>query len=143
MEIRINEDGSAKVTTAGYTAFYDKEGRLKTTSSHLVYITGHLDPAPQRLTDILSQNLIKLASRRKAAKEPAGMTLAVDTGAKAGIAANGFKVFDVAGKVYMKGEVDAKAIRASHDDHLRQIVREEIRQFVNRESGRGGLFSKW
>ncbi|WP_274713753.1 hypothetical protein [Xenorhabdus bovienii] len=108
-----------------------------------MHTTGDLDPAPQRLTDILSQNLIKLASRRKAAKEPAGMTLAVDTGAKAGIAANGFKVFDVAGKVYMKGEVDAKAIRASHDDHLRQIVREEIRQFVTRESERGGLFSKW
>ncbi|MDE1484581.1 hypothetical protein [Xenorhabdus bovienii] len=155
MEIRINEDGSAKVTTAGYTAFYDKEGRLKTTSSHLVYITGHLDPAPQRLTDILSPNLIKLASGRKAAKEQvgttsdtfkvydAGMKLSVDEGAKARIAADGFKVFDVAGKVYMKGEVDAKAIRASHDDHIRQIVREELCQFVNRESGRGGLFSKW
>ncbi|WP_275355633.1 hypothetical protein [Xenorhabdus bovienii] len=156
MEIRINEDGSATVTTAGYTAFYDKEGRLKTTSSHLVYITGHLDPAPQRLTDILSPNLIKLASRRKAAKEPAdttsdtfkvydaGMKLSVDTGAKAGIAADSFKVFDVAGKVYMKEAViDGKAIRASHDDHIRQIVREEIRQFVNRESRCGGLLSKW
>ncbi|CDH33599.1 hypothetical protein [Xenorhabdus bovienii] len=73
----------------------------------------------------------------------AGMKLSVDEGAKARIAADGFKVFDVAGKVYMKGEVDAKAIKASHDDHIRQIVREEIRQFVTRESGRGGLFSKW
>ncbi|MDE9496181.1 hypothetical protein KKJ09_22125, partial [Xenorhabdus bovienii] len=85
MEIHINEDGSATVTTAGYTAFYDKEGRLKTASSHLVHTTGDLDPAPQRLTDILSQNLIKLASRRKAAKEQAsktydaGMKLSVDT----------------------------------------------------------------
>ncbi|CDH34228.1 hypothetical protein [Xenorhabdus bovienii] len=155
MEIRINEDGSAKVTTAGYIAFYDEEGRLKSALGSPVNTTGDLDPPPQRLTDILSPNLIKLASRRKAAKEPAdttsdtfkvydaGITLAVDTGAKARIAADGFKVFNVAGKVYMKGAVDAKAIRASHDDHIRQIVREEIRQFVTRESGRGGLFSKW
>ncbi|MDE9589153.1 hypothetical protein [Xenorhabdus bovienii] len=73
----------------------------------------------------------------------AGMTLSADVGVKTGITANGFKVFDVAGKVYMKGEVDAKAIKASHDDHIRQIVREEIRQFVTRERRGGGLFSKW
>ncbi|MDX7989871.1 hypothetical protein [Xenorhabdus littoralis] len=30
-----------------------------------------------------------------------------------------------------------------NDDHLRQIVRKEIRQFVQRESRRGGLFSRW
>ncbi|WP_275379312.1 hypothetical protein [Xenorhabdus bovienii] len=90
-----------------------------------------------------TQTLAELMDRINDRLYDAGMKLSVDTGAKAGITADGFKVFDVAGKVYMKGEVDAKAIRASHDDHLRQIVREEIRQFVTRESGRGGLFSKW
>ncbi|MDE9447838.1 hypothetical protein KKJ04_20400 [Xenorhabdus bovienii] len=62
----------------------------------------------------------------------AGMTLAVDTGAKAGIAADSFKVF---------GPVQTAEI--INDDHIRQIVREELRQFVNRESRCGGLFSKW
>lgn len=149
MEIRINEDGSARVTTAGYIAFYDKEGRLKMVIGRLVHTTGELDPVPQRLTDILPVKLItELVFKQKAEKEQAsktydaGMTLSVDTGNKAGITADTFKAFDLAGKVYMKGTVDAKAIRASHDDHLRQIVREEIRQFVNRESRCGGLFSK-
>ncbi|MDE9484048.1 hypothetical protein KKI93_22115 [Xenorhabdus bovienii] len=100
-------------------------------------------------TDTLNQlefqleHIAELMDRINGRRYDAGMTLAVDTGAKAGITSDSFKVFDVAGKVYMKGEVDAKAIRASHDDHLRQIVREEIRQFVTRESERGGLFSKW
>ncbi|MDE1493351.1 hypothetical protein KKI96_21970 [Xenorhabdus bovienii] len=100
-------------------------------------------------TDTLNQleaqlkHIAEQVDRINGRRYDAGMTLAVDTGAKAGIAADSFKVFDVAGKVYMKGEVDAKAIKASHDDHIRQIVREEIRQFVTRESGRGGLFSKW
>ncbi|CDG97202.1 hypothetical protein XBP1_2490025 [Xenorhabdus bovienii str. puntauvense] len=150
MEIRINEDGSARVTTAGYIAFYDKEGRLKMVIGRLVHTTGELDPVPQRLTDILPVKLItELVFKQKAEKEQAsktydaGMTLSVDTGNKAGITADTFKAFDVAGNVYVKEAViDAKAIRASHDDHVRQIVREEIRQFVNRESRCGGLFSR-
>ncbi|WP_274724682.1 hypothetical protein [Xenorhabdus bovienii] len=89
------------------------------------------------------KNIAEQVDRINGRRYDAGMTLAVDTGNKAGITSDSFKAFDVAGKVYMKGEVDAKAIRASHDDHIRQIVREEIRQFVTRESGRGGLFSKW
>ncbi|MDE1491986.1 hypothetical protein [Xenorhabdus bovienii] len=100
-------------------------------------------------TDTLSQlksqlkNIAEQVDRINGRRYDAGMTLSADVGVKTGITANGFKVFDVAGKVYMKGEVDAKAIKASHDDHIRQIVREELCQFVNRESGRGGLFSKW
>ncbi|WP_230578791.1 hypothetical protein [Xenorhabdus bovienii] len=53
----------------------------------------------------------------------AGMKLSVDTGAKAGIAADSFKVF---------GPVQTAEI--INDDHIRQIIREEIRQFVTRES---------
>ncbi|MDE9448445.1 hypothetical protein KKJ04_23845, partial [Xenorhabdus bovienii] len=93
----------------------------------------------------------KLASRRKAAKEPAGITLAVDTGAKAGIAANGcFKGVVSEGRLRvaipsMKETVFGPVQTAEiiNDDHIRQIVREELRQFVNRESRCGGLFSKW
>ncbi|CDG97346.1 conserved hypothetical protein [Xenorhabdus bovienii str. puntauvense] len=99
-------------------------------------------------TDTLSQleaqleRIAELTDRINGRRYDAGMTLSVDTGVKAGITSDSFKAFDLAGKVFMKGTVDAKAIRASHDDHLRQIVREEIRQFVNRESRCGGLFSK-
>ncbi|CDG20576.1 conserved protein of unknown function [Xenorhabdus poinarii G6] len=31
----------------------------------------------------------------------------------------------------------------NNDNPIRQIVRDELRQFVARESGRGGLFSTW
>ncbi|CDG86902.1 hypothetical protein [Xenorhabdus bovienii] len=89
------------------------------------------------------EHIAELTDRINGRRYDAGMTLSVDTGVKAGITSDGFKAFDLAGKVFVKGTVDAKAIRASHDDHIRQIVREEIRQFVTRESGRGGLFSKW
>ncbi|MDE1480120.1 hypothetical protein KKJ01_18315 [Xenorhabdus bovienii] len=95
-------------------------------------------------TDTLNQleaqlnHIAEQVDRINGRRYDAGMTLAVDTGNKAGITSDSFKAFDVAGKVYMKGEVDAKAIRASHDDHIRQIVREEIRQFVTRERRGGG-----
>ncbi|MCP9270116.1 hypothetical protein M5U04_19045 [Xenorhabdus sp. XENO-1] len=91
----------------------------------------------------LVKDIAEQVDRISGRRYDAGMKLAVDEGAKAGIAADSFKVFDVAGGVYMKGTgIDGRAIRASHDDHIRQIVREEIRQFVNRESGCGGLFSR-
>ncbi|MEQ1977529.1 hypothetical protein [Xenorhabdus sp. SGI240] len=37
----------------------------------------------------------------------------------------------------------AKIPSIPDDDHLRYIIREEIRRFVAHESERGGLFSKW
>ncbi|MDE9447252.1 hypothetical protein KKJ04_17035 [Xenorhabdus bovienii] len=119
------------MTQSTGTATYDITVGIK-------YDTDTLNQLEAQLKHIAEQ-----VDRINGRRYDAGITLAVDTGAKAGIAADGFKVFDVAGKVYMKGEVDAKAIRASHDDHTRQIVREELRQFVNRESRCGGLFSKW
>ncbi|MDE9480039.1 hypothetical protein [Xenorhabdus bovienii] len=80
----------------------------------------------------------------------AGMKLSVDTGAKAGIAANGcFKGVVSEGRLRvaipsMKETVFGPVQTAEiiNDDHIRQIVREELRQFVNRESRCGGLFSK-
>ncbi|MCG3463943.1 hypothetical protein L7G72_19435 [Xenorhabdus bovienii] len=120
-------------------------------------------------TDTLNQleaqleRIAELTDRINGRRYDAGMKLSADVSVKTGITADTFKVFDsegrlrvaaaplseavtdltsLAGKVFVKGTVDAKAIRASHDDHIRQIVREEIRQFVNRESRCGGLFSR-
>ncbi|MBD1229497.1 hypothetical protein [Xenorhabdus griffiniae] len=54
------------------------------------------------------------------------------------------KQFGIAGKIFVKSPtIDSAKINQARDEHLRQIVREEIRQFVVRESERGGLFSRW
>ncbi|MDC9605630.1 hypothetical protein [Xenorhabdus griffiniae] len=53
------------------------------------------------------------------------------------------KLVGFAGKIFVKSATDPAKINQAHDNHLRQIVREEIRQFVVRESERGGLFSRW
>ncbi|WP_155271396.1 hypothetical protein [Xenorhabdus bovienii] len=90
-----------------------------------------------------TQTLAELTDRINGRRYDAGMKLTAGVSVKTGITADTFKAFDVAGNVYVKeAGIDAKAIRASHDDHIRQIVREEIRQFVNRESRCGGLFSR-
>ncbi|MDE9571124.1 hypothetical protein KKJ16_19395, partial [Xenorhabdus bovienii] len=52
------------------------------------------------------------------------------------------KAFERTEKAYLMSAGISYANK-DNDNHLRQIVREELRQFVNRESGRGGLFSKW
>ncbi|MCG3463111.1 hypothetical protein L7G72_14915 [Xenorhabdus bovienii] len=126
-------------------------------------------------TDTLNQleaqlkRIAELTDRINGRRYDAGLELAVDTGAKAGITADTFKVFDsegrlrvavaplseavtdltpLAGKVFVKEAsisqaIIKEAVIKGNDNHIRQIVREEIRQFVNREGGRGGLFSKW
>ncbi|BET98108.1 hypothetical protein [Xenorhabdus taiwanensis] len=49
-----------------------------------------------------------------------------------------------AGKIFIKSaSINSAKINQAHDNHIRQIVREELRQFVARESERGGLFSTW
>ncbi|WP_038199596.1 hypothetical protein, partial [Xenorhabdus bovienii] len=88
------------------------------------------------------KNIAEQVGRINGRRYDAGITLAVDTGAKARIAADSFKVFDVTGKVYMKEAVIPQAVIKDNDDHLRQIIREEIRQFVTRERRGGGLFYK-
>ncbi|MDC9623657.1 hypothetical protein PSI22_18955 [Xenorhabdus sp. XENO-7] len=133
MIIHIKEDGSTSVQTAGYTALYDKEGKPKVI----------IGKAPATL-------VIHNAFKQKAEKEQAsktydaGMTLAVDTGeAKSASAILGEVGKALEGTwtgLISAGISDAKK---GNDKHIRQIVREEIRQFVNRESRCGGLFSKW
>ncbi|MGJ0638246.1 hypothetical protein [Xenorhabdus bovienii] len=105
-------------------------------------------------TDTLNQleaqleRIAELTDRINGRRYDAGMTLSVDTGAKAGITSDSFKAFDLAGNVFVKEAgipqaIIKEAIIKGNDNHIRQIVREEIRQFVNRESRCGGLFSKW
>ncbi|CBJ79826.1 hypothetical protein XBJ1_0685 [Xenorhabdus bovienii SS-2004] len=119
------------MTQSTGTATYDITVGIK-------YDTDTLNQLETQLKRIAEQ-----VDRINGRRYDADMKLSVDTGAKAGIAADSFKVFDVAGKVYMKEAVIPQAVIKDNDDHLRQIIREEIRQFVTRESERGGLFSKW
>ncbi|AOM42618.1 hypothetical protein [Xenorhabdus hominickii] len=98
------------------------------------------------------EHIAELMDRINGRRYDAGMTPAVDAGAKVEITADSFKIRDSEGKVRAvikpldlksAGIDSAKITKASHGDHLRQLVREEIRQFVNRESRCGGLFSTW
>ncbi|MDC9614508.1 hypothetical protein PSI19_11630 [Xenorhabdus khoisanae] len=166
MMIIIKEDGSTSITAEGYSAWYDKDGRLDMSIGR---------KAPQKIC--IHNELNQKAEKEQASKTySAGMTLAVDEGIKAGITADGFKVCDSERKVKatvapleLAVDINANAIineveQAYHaqgvfsgklrslvskvginlsDDHLRQIVREEILLFVARESERGGLFSTW
>ncbi|MCG3462746.1 hypothetical protein L7G72_12945 [Xenorhabdus bovienii] len=101
-------------------------------------------------TDTLSQlksqlkNIAEQVDRISGRRYDSGMTLSVDTGeAKRASAILGEvgKAFEGTWNGYLisAGISDAKK---GNDDHIRQIVREEIRQFVNRESRCGGLFSR-
>ncbi|MCP9269831.1 hypothetical protein M5U04_17535 [Xenorhabdus sp. XENO-1] len=77
------------------------------------------------------ERIAELLDRINGRRYDAGMKLSADVSVKTGMITDGFKVF---------GPVQTAEI--INDDHIRQIVREEIRQFVNRESRCGGLFSK-
>ncbi|KLU14271.1 MULTISPECIES: hypothetical protein [Xenorhabdus] len=95
-----------------------------------------LESQPEHIAELLD----RIDGRREA-----GMKLSTDNNAKAGVTADSFKVFNVASGVTYLGSavIDATKLNKAHDDHLRYIIREEIRQFVAHESERGGLFSKW
>ncbi|PHM22224.1 hypothetical protein [Xenorhabdus ehlersii] len=71
------------------------------------------------------------------------MTLAVEKSAEA-IIENAEKIYKVAAGVHVKEAVinAAKISSIPDDDHIRRIVREEMRQFVTRELMPGGLLSK-
>ncbi|MBD1229527.1 hypothetical protein [Xenorhabdus griffiniae] len=121
MKIRINEDGSITVRTNRCTASYGKNGKLKLARGCF-----------KAISEIPETLVIHNAFEPKAEKEQA--TMACDS----------FKVFHAASGPYIKSAtIDSAKINQARDEHLRQIVREEIRQFVTRESERGGLFSRW
>ncbi|MCG3471989.1 hypothetical protein L7750_16850 [Xenorhabdus bovienii] len=114
------------------------------------------------------KNIAEQMDRITGRRYDAGMKLSADVSVKTGITADTFKVFDsegrlrvaaaplseavtdltsLAGKVFVKEAsisqaVIKEAVIKGNDNHIRQIVREEIRQFVNRESRCGGLFSR-
>ncbi|MEQ1964390.1 hypothetical protein ABLB69_14715 [Xenorhabdus khoisanae] len=85
-------------------------------------------------TETLSQlesqleHIAELMDRIQGRHYDAGMKLTVVKG----VTADSFKIY---------GPVQTAEI--INDDHIRQIVREEIHQFVAHESKRGGLFSTW
>ncbi|MDC9591079.1 hypothetical protein PSI23_17745 [Xenorhabdus sp. XENO-10] len=122
MEIRINEDGSTSIKAAGYTAFYGKNGGLKLISGG----SNSILSAPATL-------VIHNAFKQKAEKEqtsktyPAGMELAVEKSAEA-MVENAEMIYQVAAGIHEKEAIinAAKIIKAHDDDHIRQIVREEL-----------------
>ncbi|CDH32994.1 hypothetical protein [Xenorhabdus bovienii] len=90
-----------------------------------------------------TQTLAELMDRINGRLYDAGMTLAVEKNAEA-IMENAEMIYQVTAGIHVKEAfIDTAKINQAQADHIRQIVREEIRQFVTRESGRGGLFSKW
>ncbi|MBD2797722.1 hypothetical protein ID856_14430 [Xenorhabdus sp. 18] len=81
-----------------------------------IRIMGAPGEAPRRLT------IIQPTPKQEAEKE------------QATIAADEFRVSDSA---------KISETKTINDDHIRHLIREELQQFVNRESQRGGLFSRW
>ncbi|MBD1228330.1 hypothetical protein [Xenorhabdus griffiniae] len=147
MIIRINEDGSTSIQAAGYMACYDKEGKPKMTigdaPQHLIIHNGFNPKAEKEQATIAADSFKVCDSERKVRAVAAPLKLAVDTNANA-IINEAKRAFEVACGVHFNSAVinSAKINNIPDDDHIRQIVREEIRQFVNRELRQGGLFSK-
>ncbi|WP_232370379.1 hypothetical protein [Xenorhabdus lircayensis] len=109
MMILIKEDGSTSITADGYSAWYDKEGKIEMSIGK---------NAPQKIC-------IYNESKQKAEQK------------QVTISAEGFKVFNVAaGVTYINSPliIDSVKINKAQADHIRQIVREEMRRFVQRES---------
>ncbi|PHM60652.1 hypothetical protein Xsto_03809 [Xenorhabdus stockiae] len=115
MIIHINEDGSTSVQTARYMASYDKEGVL-------IGVIGFTEFAPKSI------------DLHNAFKSKADTARIASTDDK-------IEVRDLEGQIRtVIGSL--QSIKTSHDDHIRQIVREELRQFVTRELMPGGLLSR-
>ncbi|MDE9536319.1 hypothetical protein KKI91_16815 [Xenorhabdus bovienii] len=101
----------------------------------------------EALNQLKSQlkNIAEQVDRINGRRYDAGMKLSVDTReakSAADILDEVGKAFERTKKAYLMSAGISYANK-DNDNHHRQIVREEIRQFVTRESGRGGLFSKW
>ncbi|MDE9456194.1 hypothetical protein KKJ05_21230, partial [Xenorhabdus bovienii] len=121
------------MTQSTGTATYDITVGIK-------YDTDTLNQLEAQLKHIAEQ-VDRINSRRY----DAVMTLTVDTReakSAADILDEVGKAFERTEKAYLMSAGISYANK-DNDDHIRQIVREEIRQFVTRESERGGLFSKW
>ncbi|PHM45888.1 hypothetical protein Xmau_00279 [Xenorhabdus mauleonii] len=90
------------------------------------------------------EHIVELLERIKGQHDDTGMKLAADKGAET-ILDNAEKIYGIAGKIHLKSAIigSAQTTELINDDHIRQIVREELRQFVTRESKLGGLFSVW
>ncbi|MDX7999286.1 hypothetical protein FE394_08735 [Xenorhabdus sp. Reich] len=131
-------------STAAHTITVD----IKCNTKPLSQLESQLEHIAELLESIRGQTLVdggtvaELLDRINSQHYGAGMKLAVDKGSKVTITADGFKVCDPAGqmRVVIPRLIEAAVSEAKiiNDDHLRQIVREEI----THELMPGGLLSK-
>ncbi|WP_340617538.1 hypothetical protein [Xenorhabdus entomophaga] len=172
MNIRINEDGSVTVTAARYTASYGKDGKLKSASGCFKTISGipktlvihnAFEPKAEKQqasktysagmtlavdegtkAGVTADSFKVCDSERKVRAVVAPLELAVDINANAIINEIEKAYRGTAKQARLSSAVinSAKIPSIPDDDHIRQIIREEIRQFVNRELRQGGLFSR-
>ncbi|MBI6550226.1 hypothetical protein [Xenorhabdus lircayensis] len=109
-------------------------------------ITVGINYNTQSLNQLESQleHIAELLERIRGQRYDAGMKLAIEKNAEA-ILDNAEKAYGIAGKIHLKSAVigSAQTTELINDDHIRQLIREELRQFVRRESRRGGLLSRW
>ncbi|PHM38187.1 hypothetical protein Xmau_03574 [Xenorhabdus mauleonii] len=112
--------------------------------------TTELEASIQKSVEAMLENatLIKRTDEASRRKYDAGMKLATDKGAIATITSDSFKIFNVASGPYINSPLIIDSAKISeakikaNDDHTRQLIREEMRQFVTRERMPGGLLSK-
>ncbi|WP_323858840.1 hypothetical protein [Xenorhabdus doucetiae] len=106
-------------------------------------VISKLEAAIQKSTEAILENAKSLKRAEEARRTyDAGMKSSVDKEAKVGITNGLFKVSDSAGIRAVIPPMSEARITSS-DNHIRHLIREELQQFVNRESQRGGLFSRW
>lgn len=128
MIIQINKDGSVWIGTDDYTAYYDKEGKPK-------MIIGD---AAQHLT---IHNAFK-PKAEKAKTYDAGMTLSAEIDIKASITCDDLKVFNAAKEAFIKSATIDSAKITNSDDHIRRMIRNELKTLITEEIRPGGLLAR-
>ncbi|MDX7986687.1 DUF1983 domain-containing protein [Xenorhabdus sp. 12] len=116
------------------------------TATHTITVDIKCNTEPLNQLESQLEHIAELLERIQGQHYGAGIALAIDKGSQVGISADRFKVWDSAAPlgtaIISEATVSKPKIKTS-DDHIRQLIREELQQFVNRERLRGGLFSTW
>ncbi|WP_139216969.1 hypothetical protein [Xenorhabdus mauleonii] len=124
-------------------ACYDKEGKPKMmmgSAPEYLIIHNAFKPKAERKQVSITADGFKVCDptgklRAVIAKQ------AIDVDASA-IIASVEQAYRMAGKIHVKEAVIDSVKITDSDDHIRQLIREEMRQFVTRELMPGGLLSK-
>ncbi|MEQ1965186.1 hypothetical protein ABLB69_18985 [Xenorhabdus khoisanae] len=168
MMIIIKEDGSTSITAEGYSAWYDKDGQLDMSirgkAPQKICIHNELNQKAEKQqasktysagmtlavdegikAGVTADGFKVCGSEGKVKATVAPLELAVDINANVIINEIEKAYRGTAKQARLSSAVinSAKIPSIPDDDHIRQIVREEIHQFVAHESKRGGLFSTW